>query len=115
MFRLLILLPILLLLVLFALSNTQAVTLGLWPTGIAIAVPLSLAVLGGMAIAFLLGGAVVWVAELGQRRRARHAEQALRAAQAEILALQSRMQSALPISAMGPQGGVDSGAVERGG
>lgn len=97
MLRLLIAAPFLLLLVLFALSNTAPVTLTLWPTGLSLAMPLALAVLGGMAIAFLLGGAVVWVAELGQRRRARRAEHALRAAEAEIAALKSRAPAVLPV------------------
>ena len=51
--RLLIALPLLLILVLFALSNTAPVRLRLWPTDYALELPLSLAVLGAMAIAFL--------------------------------------------------------------
>src|ERR1700744_3685427 len=58
-------------LVLFALSNTEMVKLGLWPTDYGLEVHLSLAILVAMAIAFLLGALVVWMSELGQRRRAR--------------------------------------------
>jgi len=82
--RLVILVPLLTLLVLFALSNTQPVTLGLWPTDFALELPLSIALLGGMAIAFLAGGMLVWINELGQRRRARHAEQTVRLLEAQI-------------------------------
>jgi lipopolysaccharide assembly protein A len=89
--RLLISLPLLLLLVLFALSNTEPVRLGLWPTDYVLQAPLSLAVLGGMAIAFLAGGAIVWISELGQRRRARQAEQAVRLLEAQVQELKARL------------------------
>ena len=89
--RLLLLVPILLLLVLFALSNTGPVQLGLWPTDLSLELPLSLAILGAMALAFLLGGLLVWFAELGQRRRARRAEHALRRLEAELLELRTRL------------------------
>ena len=95
--RLLISLPILLLLVLFALSNTAPVQIGIWPTGLSLHAPLSLVVLGGMAIAFLLGGILVWFAELGQRRRARRAERTIRALEAQVQELKARVpQPALP-------------------
>jgi uncharacterized integral membrane protein len=96
--RLLILTPFLLLLVLFALSNTAPVRLGLWPTGLSLEAPLSLAILGAMALAFLIGGLLVWVSELGQRRRARRAEQTVRLLEAQVQELKSR----LPQAALGP-------------
>jgi uncharacterized integral membrane protein len=74
----------------FALSNTQIVALGLWPTDLVLDVPLSLAILGGMAVAFLVGGLVVWLAELGQRRRARRAERTVRLLQAKVQELEAR-------------------------
>lgn len=91
MLRLLIIAPLLLLLVLFALSNTAPVRLGLWPTGFSWEVPLSLAVLGGMAVAFVAGGLLVWVSELAQRRRARRAEQAIRLLEAQVEQLKLRV------------------------
>ncbi len=94
--RLLIALPLLLLLVLFALSNTAPVRLGLWPTDYTLELPLSLAVLGAMAIAFLAGGPMVWVSELAQRRRARHAEQAVRLLEAQVQELKARLPQAPP-------------------
>ena len=99
--RLLILAPFLLLLVLFALSNTKTVQVGLWPTGLSLEGPLSLVILVGMAVAFLIGGVLVWIAELGQRRRARRAEQAVRLLEAQVQALKSR----LPQAALGPPAG----------
>jgi uncharacterized integral membrane protein len=95
--RLLISLPILLILVLFALSNTGTVQLALWPTDFTMQAPLSLVILGGMAIAFLLGGILVWFTELGQRRRARRAEYTVRLLEQQVQELKARVpEPALP-------------------
>jgi lipopolysaccharide assembly protein A len=89
--RLVILTLFLLLLVWFALSNTAPVHVGLWGTGWSLEAPLSLAILGGMALAFLLGGMLVWLAELAQRRRARRAEEAARLLEAQMQDLKARV------------------------
>ena len=89
--RLLFGLPLLILLVLFALSNTTPVRLGLWPSDYTLQLPLSLTVLGAMAIAFLAGGVTVWVSELAQRRRARRAEQTVRLLEAQVQELKARL------------------------
>ena len=94
--RLLIAFPFLLLLVLFALSNTAPARLRLWPTDYTLELPLSLAILGGMAIAFLLGGALVWLSELAQRSRARRAEHAVRLLEAQVQELKARLPQAPP-------------------
>lgn len=88
--QLLIALTFLVLVVLFALSNTAPVRLAFWPTGYNLDVPLSLAVLGGMGVAFLLGGLFVWSSELAQRRRARHAERTVRLLEAQVEELKAR-------------------------
>lgn len=88
---LLVAIPFLLLLVLFALSNRAPVHLGLWPTDFALELPLSLAILSGMAIAFLVGGALVWMSALAQRRRARQAEQAVRLLEEQVRDLKARL------------------------
>jgi putative membrane protein len=80
-------------LVLFALSNTQVVRLGLWPTDYGLDAHLSIAILVAMAIAFLLGAFVVWMSELAQRRRARRAERTVRLLEAQVEALQARTAS----------------------
>ncbi len=77
-------------LVLFALSNTEIVRLGIWPTDYTLEVHLSLAILIAMAVAFLLGAMVVWMSELSQRRRARRAERAVRMLEAQIEVLKAR-------------------------
>jgi lipopolysaccharide assembly protein A len=94
--RLLIAFPFLLLLVLFALSNAALVRLHLWPTDYALELPLSVAILGATAIAFLAGGATVWVSELAQRRRARRAEQVVRLLEAQVQELKARLEQAPP-------------------
>jgi uncharacterized integral membrane protein len=78
-------------LVLFALSNTQIVRLGLWPLDYGLELHLSVAILGAMAIAFLLGAFVVWLSALAQRRRARRAENLVRLLEAQIEDLKARV------------------------
>jgi len=102
--RLVIALPFLLLLVLFALSNRAPVHLGLWPTDYSLELPLSLAILGAMAIAFLAGGIVVSISALAQRRRARHAEYTVRLLEEQVRELRARLpQPSLPSPARLPQ------------
>src|SRR5579859_7721064 len=94
--RLLIGIPLLLVMVLFALSNRAPVTLVLWPTDFSLELPLSLAILAAMAIAFLVGGLLVWFSALAQRRRARRAEQEVRLLEAEVQSLKARLPSLPP-------------------
>jgi len=91
MLRLIVGLPLLLLLVLFALSNVEPVRLGIWPTDYTLQTPLSVAVLAGAAVAFLLGGLLVWLNELGQRRRARRAEEHVRMLEERVEELKARL------------------------
>ena len=88
--RLVIALPLLLIMILFALSNRMPVRLGFWPTDYGVELPLSLAILAAMAIAFLAGGLLVWFPALAQRRRARNAEHAIRLLEAQVQELKAR-------------------------
>lgn len=81
---LLLLTPVLLLLVLFGLSNRQEVALELWPFDLAWVVPLSVAMLVLAAVAFLFGAAVTWASALAWRRQARRVEEAARVLEAEL-------------------------------
>jgi uncharacterized integral membrane protein len=74
MLRALLLAPFLLLLIAFALSNQQNVSLALWPTDVTLEVPLSIAVLAIAAVFFLLGALIVWFPALGHRLRANRAQ-----------------------------------------
>jgi putative membrane protein len=84
-------------LVLFALSNTEMVRLGIWPTDYGIDVHVSIAILVAMGIAFLLGALVVWVSALAQRQRARRAERIVRMLEAQIEELKARTVSPMSL------------------
>jgi uncharacterized integral membrane protein len=77
-------LPLAALLVLFAVSNTAMVRLGLWPFDQTVELPLSVAVLGVSAVAFLFGAVVVWSAGLPLRMRARRLQNTASALSAEV-------------------------------
>lgn len=94
--RLLLGAPFLIVLVLFALSNRQPVTLGFWPTDFRLVVPLSGAVLIVAAAAFLVGAVIVWLTELRIRRRARRAESRVETLEEEVRSLQARLPRPLP-------------------
>ena len=81
---LLLLLPLLVVLVLFGLSNRREVALQLWPFDLAWVVPLSVAMLILAALAFLFGAAVTWGGALAWRRRAKRLEEAARVLEAEL-------------------------------
>jgi putative membrane protein len=89
--RLIIATPFLLLLVLFALSNPQPTEFRLWGTDYSATVPLSLAVLGAMAVAFLAGALVLWLSVLAARRRARRAEHVAKLLEAQVAELKARL------------------------
>ena len=75
--------PLLLLMILFALSNTDPVRIGLFPTDLSIEMPLSVAILAAMGIGFLLGGLRVWTDALRHRRAARRAQATVRLLEAK--------------------------------
>jgi len=88
--RWLLLAPLLALVVLFALSNRQTVSLGLWPLDLTWQVSLSVAVLAVAGLAFLLGALMVWFTSLGHRRRARRAEDQARRLEQELDGFRAR-------------------------
>ncbi len=94
--RILLAIPLLLILVVFALSNKQVVRLGLWPTDILVDVPVSLAVLGVALLFFLAGAAMTWGGALSLRARARRAEAAVRQLEAQLQAMRARPALSLP-------------------
>jgi uncharacterized integral membrane protein len=86
MVRILILLPFLILLVAFALSNPQPVPLGIWPTDFTVELPVSIAVLVSSGVFFFLGALFIWFGAQGARGRARRAERRIAALEAELKA-----------------------------
>ncbi len=82
--------PVLLVVVLFALSNREPAVFRLWPTDVVVELPLSLAVLGAMAVAFVCGALVLWLSVLTAKRRARRAEHAVRLLEAQVAELKAQ-------------------------
>ena len=76
--------PVLLLLVLFVLSNTDMVTIRLWPTDLAAPIPLALALLTALGIGILGGAAMQWVGKLVARREAAQAARKVAALEAQL-------------------------------
>lgn len=82
--RVLLAAPLLFILILFALSNKQAVELGLWPTDVQIELPVSIAVLAIAGLFFLFGALVAWSGTLSERTRAKRAEATVRQLEAQL-------------------------------
>ena len=89
--RLLLLSPLALLLVLFGLSNRHMVALKLWPLDLEWDTPLAVAVLLAAALAFLLGAGIAWASGLPHRRQARRMEAAAHLLEAELNELKGRL------------------------
>jgi len=87
MLRALLLLPFLILLVAFALSNQQPVLLSLWPTDFTLQAPLSISVLVAAGLFFFLGALFVWFGSVAARGRAARAERRAAALEAELRAV----------------------------
>jgi uncharacterized integral membrane protein len=95
-------LPLLSLTVLFALSNTEPMRLGLFPFGqLPFELPASVAILGAMAIGFFVGGLRLWFTALHHRRAARRAEAAVRLLEAKHQELRSRLSASSSAPAHG--------------
>ena len=104
MLRILIAAPFLFILVLFALSNPQPTQFGLWPTDYSVQLPLSLAVLGAMGVAFLLGALLLWTSALAARARARRAERTVRLLEAQVAELKAKLAQPAPPHQVAPIG-----------
>ena len=97
--RLLLIAPVLLVLVFFALSNPQPAHIAFWPFEAAYDVPLSLALLGAVGIGMLLGALMLWLALLLAHHRARRAERKASALQEQIRRARTEAPPpALPVS-----------------
>ena len=94
--------PLLFILVLFALSNKQVVDLGLWPTDVQIALPVSIAVLGIAGLFFLFGALVAWGGTLAERTRARRAEATVRQLEAQLASLRATRPAQTGVLSLSP-------------
>lgn len=84
-------LPITILAVLFALSNSGSVQVRLWPLPWVAELPLYLLILGSLLLGFLFGAVVAWISSGARRRRLRALSQQVREQAAEIVALRDQM------------------------
>lgn len=80
-------LPLTVLAVLFALSNSATSEVRLWPLPWVAELPLYLLILGSLLLGFLLGAVVAWISSGARRRRMRALAQQVRDQAAEIGAL----------------------------
>jgi uncharacterized integral membrane protein len=95
----LILLPIALLIVMFAVANRGPVTIALDPFGgeppmFTTALPLFLVLLAALIAGVIVGGAAAWSRQRKWRRRARRLAADLKAAQTEAATLRRRLEAA---------------------
>src|SRR5262249_51442902 len=84
--------PFALLLLSFAISNREAVTLGLWPLPFRIDAPLYLVALLPLLLGVLIGGLVLWFARFATGLRMRRLETKLAATQKDLEGLKSSRQ-----------------------
>jgi uncharacterized integral membrane protein len=73
-----------LVLVLFAISNRNTVSLGIEPFPFALELPLYAAVFASLILGFVLGGIGAWIGGRHSRRRARQAEAEAKRLRAEL-------------------------------
>jgi len=98
LFRLLILAPLAVLVVLLALANRAPVALSLDPMGgnaWTVTVPLFVAVIGALMGGILIGGVATWIGQGKHRRAARESAREAKAAQAEA----ERLRALVPTQA----------------
>ena len=100
MLRALFLIPFLLFLIAFALSNQQPVGLALWPTDFVLQAPLSLAILVAAGLFFFLGALFVWFGGVAARGRAKRAERKIQILEARVRELTPAPQAASAKPAM---------------
>ena len=103
MLRLLIMLPFLVALIVFAFYNDEVVPL-VWPGGGSKTTSLAILMIAVAVVFFLLGSLVVWFSELRQRRRARRAEQAARGLETQVSELKLQLAQAVTENHLNQQG-----------
>lgn len=77
-------------LVLFTVSNDATVTIGLKPLPYGLAMPLYLALLAALLLGFIAGGICVWVAGRSRRREGRERARRIAALERELAAAGGR-------------------------
>lgn len=88
--RLLLIAPVLVILVVFALVNTQPLRVVFWPSEAALEAPASLALLAALGVGMLLGALMIWLPSLSLRYRLGRAERARDILDGELRRLKAR-------------------------
>jgi uncharacterized integral membrane protein len=78
---------------LFAASNRDLVSLGLWPLPFLVGLPLYLVVFGALIVGFLIGIFAAWVAGSHRRRELKQCRRRSEALARELAATQSQLAS----------------------
>lgn len=89
-------LPLAVLVVLFAVSNREGVTVTLWPLPVRLEAPLYLVVLLALLVGFLIGELIAWINAGRTRRLARERARRIDALQRELAATQARLPAMPP-------------------
>jgi len=103
-----ILTPLAVVIVVFAVSNRASVTVALWPLPFTWQLPLFLVVLAGALVGFVLGAAVAWISAGKARRRARAKTRELESTLRDVAYLQHRvatLEAAAQATATAPSAG----------
>ena len=80
----LVLIPLMLFLVLFGVSNQEEAALRLWPFDVEWVGPVAVPILIFSAVFFMLGAGIAWTTSIKHRGRARQMYQAVRVLEAEL-------------------------------
>jgi uncharacterized integral membrane protein len=88
--------PIAALLALFAISNREMVSLGLWPLPFLIDLPLYLLVLAALLLGFVIGEFAAWLSGWRWRREARRCARRVAALERELAATQAQLMPPAP-------------------
>lgn len=88
--------PLMVVLVVFAVVNRQSVTLDLWPLDMSLRLPLFILLLGSLFVGLLVGGTAAWLSAGSTRRRARAAEHRAADCEREIARLRRSPPPATP-------------------
>jgi lipopolysaccharide assembly protein A len=80
-----------LVLILFAVSNRETVSVGLWPLPVLVELPLYLVLLGTLLVGFVAGQLITWVGAWHWRREARRSRDRIAALERELEAERARL------------------------
>ena len=107
----LILIPLMIFLVLFGVSNQEEVALRLWPFDLEWVMPAAVPILLFSAVFFMLGAGIAWTTSIKHRGRARQMEQAVRVMEAELA--DHRVEKAKELGPVPPPPGSSLALVRR--